>query len=40
LRDDGADAGSSQEALEALSHTNVDVMLADIGMPVEDGMRD
>jgi K+-sensing histidine kinase KdpD/ActR/RegA family two-component response regulator len=30
-------AGSSQEALEALSHTTVDVVLADIGMPVEDG---
>jgi CheY-like chemotaxis protein len=30
-------AGSSQEALDALSHTSVDVLLADIGMPVEDG---
>jgi CheY-like chemotaxis protein len=30
-------AASSQEALEALSHTTVDVVLADIGMPVEDG---
>ncbi len=30
-------AGSSQEALEALSQTDVDVLLADIGMPVEDG---
>jgi K+-sensing histidine kinase KdpD/ActR/RegA family two-component response regulator len=30
-------AGSSQEALDALTHTDVDVLLADIGMPVEDG---
>jgi hypothetical protein len=30
-------AGSSQEALDALSHSNIDVLLADIGMPVEDG---
>ncbi len=30
-------ASSAQEALDALSHTNVDVLLADIGMPVEDG---
>ena len=30
-------AGSSQEALDALSHANVDVLLADIGMPNEDG---
>ncbi len=30
-------AGSSQEALDALSHTTVDVLLADIGMPIEDG---
>jgi K+-sensing histidine kinase KdpD len=30
-------AGSSQEALDALSRTTVDVLLADIGMPVEDG---
>jgi K+-sensing histidine kinase KdpD/ActR/RegA family two-component response regulator len=30
-------AGSSQEALDALDRTTVDVLLADIGMPVEDG---
>ncbi len=30
-------AGSSQEALDALNNTTIDVMLADIGMPVEDG---
>ena len=30
-------AASAQEALDALSASNVDVLLADIGMPVEDG---
>jgi CheY-like chemotaxis protein/anti-sigma regulatory factor (Ser/Thr protein kinase) len=30
-------AGSSQEALAALQQSEVDVLLADIGMPVEDG---
>jgi signal transduction histidine kinase/ActR/RegA family two-component response regulator len=30
-------AGSSQEALAALEQSEVDVLLADIGMPVEDG---
>jgi signal transduction histidine kinase/ActR/RegA family two-component response regulator len=30
-------AGSAQEALDALSQATVDVLLADIGMPVEDG---
>jgi K+-sensing histidine kinase KdpD/CheY-like chemotaxis protein len=30
-------AGSSQEALDALNRGPVDVLLADIGMPVEDG---
>ena len=30
-------AASAEEALEALKATNVDVLLADIGMPVDDG---
>jgi signal transduction histidine kinase/ActR/RegA family two-component response regulator len=30
-------AGSCQEAIDALSTANIDVLLADIGMPVEDG---